>query len=544
MNLALFRLLMMRLRGGLRLRLIQLKSLRGLFFTLAFCGIIWFLLVSNTSSADTGLLTGTALDRQAFSEQIRTFMPLSMLGMSLLTVVLTTGPTFHFSSTEVNFLFTGPFSRRDLIIYKFSAYVAGVTLTSALITPFAQAQTGSALSAFIASLLTFIFIQLNSAVIIMTGQTLEGSKIARMRYPAIALLFATVVATLIYAWIAPDVSIFDLMSEFRHSWIGTIILIPYIVFAELFVAASLFPQLALWASLAVLINLALLYAVIVLDAHTTDRSLKENARQSDRWERIKQGGSIWASERTEIRSLRRAPIFGGLGPIVWRQAINAVRNSLKVIVVFVGVAFCVGPIASAFGIRATEPRALMFIYIFFGFILPRTLVCDFRGDLSRMEIYKTLPIAPWRICAGQLVAQVFIAYVIALAIIVSILVFEDSVSTSVALAAAALALPFTVLIYAVENTIHLLFPTKLVPMGRADFEFLGRSLVEFIAKTIIIFAAVAAAATVGSFTFTTISTSLILLGLTSWITLALIGFLMLIAMQYAFRRFAVAENVD
>ena len=89
-----------------------------------------------------------------------------------------------------------------------------------------------------------------------------------------------------------------------------------------------------------------------------------------------------------------------------------------------------------------------------------------------------------------------------------------------------------------------MFPTKLVPMGRADFEFLGRSLVEFIAKTIVVFAAVAASFAVGSFTFTTLGASLVLPGLASWITLTVIGFLMLIAMQYAFRRFAVAENVD
>ena len=47
---------------------------------------------------------------------------------------------------------------------------------------------------------------------------------------------------------------------------------------------------------------------------STDRSLAENARLSNRWERIKQGGSFWATERTEVRSIRRAPFLGGLGP--------------------------------------------------------------------------------------------------------------------------------------------------------------------------------------------------------------------------------------
>ncbi|GGE61572.1 hypothetical protein [Actibacterium pelagium] len=544
MDSALLRLLMMRLRGGLRMRLMQLKSLRGLLFFLAFGGIVWLLVVANSSALNPEFLNNGALDRQALSPQIRTFMPLAMLGMSLLTVVLTTGPTFHFSPTEINFLFTGPFRRRDLILYKFSAYVAGVTLSSALITPFAQAQTGSALSAFVASLLTLTFVQLNSAVIGMAGQALEGSRFARYRWPAIALLFTAAVATALYAWVTPDRSVFDLLTEFRHSWIGTIILIPYIVFAELFVAPSLFPHLALWACIAVLINAVLLYVAIKLDALTTDRALKENARQSDRWERIKQGGSFWATQRTEVRSIRRAPLLGGLGPIAFRQTLNAARNSFKVIAVFIGMAACLGPLASAFGVPVTDSRALTMIYIFYGFILPRTLVCDFRGDLSRMEIYKTLPIAPWRICAGQLVAQVLLAYVIALTMIASILVFEDGVDTSVALMFAAFALPLTVLIYVVENTIHLLFPTKLVPMGRADFEFLGRSLVEFIAKTIVVLTAAAVSAGVGLATFTMIRTSLVLPGLASWVTLTLIGVLTLVVMQFAFRRFAVAETVD
>lgn len=543
MDPALLRLLVLRLRGGLRQRFNQLKSLRGLLFFLAFGGIVWLLIATNTTSSDVDGLARTALDRQALSAQISTFMPLAMLGMSLLTVVLSTGPTFHFSPTEINFLFTGPFRRRDLIIYKFCAYVAGVVLSSALAAPFAQAQTGSFLIAFFASLLTLVFVQLNSAVIGMAGQALEGSKIARFKLPMVALLGAAVVATALYAWIDPDTSLYDLMSAFRHSWIGTIILIPYIVFAELFVATSS-SHLAFWASIAVLINAALLIAAIALDARTTDRALKENARQSERWERIKQGGSYWASERTEIPSIRRAPIFGGLGPIAFRQMTKAARNSFKVFAVFLGAAASIGPLSAALGIPLMDPQSLMIIYVFFSFILPRTLVCDIRGDVSRMEIYKTLPLAPWRICAGQLLVQVLMAYAIALTMIVSICLFEDSFGAYRALAAAALALPLTVLLYAVENTTHLLFPVKLVPMGQADFEFLGRSLVEFIAKTILILAVAGAAAAVGMYAANDMGFSVILSTLASWTILAACGLLMLVAMQFAFRRFAVAETVD
>lgn len=542
MDAALRQLLILRLRGGLRQRVLQLASLRGLLFSLAFGGIIWFLIASNSSSG-AGLFGTAALDRQAFGEQIITFMPLGMLGLSLLTVLITTGPTFHFSPNEINFLFAGPFRRRDLIFYKFVAYVAGVTLSSLFVTLLVQPEAGAVVYVFIAILLTLIFVQLNSAVISMAGYALDGSRFARIRWLATALLCAIGAAFLLYAWATPDRGIVDLLSEFRHSWIGTILLIPYIVFAELFVAPSL-PELALWALVAVVINALLLCAVIVLDACTTDRALAENARLSNRWERIKQGGSFWATERTEVHSIRRAPVLGGIGPIAARQALNALRNSFKLIIVFFGLAASIAPISLALGAPVTEIRTLMVIYIFIAFILPRNMVCDFRGDLSRMEIYKTLPVAPWRICAGQLVVQTLLGYVMALAVIAGALFFEESVTTHVALVLAAFALPLTFLIYAVENTLHLLFPTKLVAMGRADFEFLGRSIVEFVAKTLFVFAAIATSIAVGLFTLRTIGTSLVLPGLVSWLTLTLIGLLTLVALQYAFRRFAVAETID
>lgn len=542
MDTALRQLLVLRLRGGLRQRLRQLASLRGLLFTLAFGGIIWFVIDAN-SSPDTSLFAFAGLDRHDLSAQIMTFMPLSLFGLSLLTVLMATGPTFHFSPHEINFLFTRPFRRRDLILYKFGAYLAGVVASSLFITLFMKAQTGSALTAFVATVLTLVFVQLNSAVIAMMGHAFEGSWLAKLRWPATAVFGVLAVGTVLYAWAMPDLGVLDLLADFRHSTVGSIILIPYTVFAELYVAPTAY-DLAFWALVAVIINIALLYAVIVLDAQTIDRSLAENARLSSRWERIRQGGSFFATQRTEVNSIRRAPIAGGLGPIAMRQALNAMRNSSKLVIVFACLAVSIAPISLALGAPVTDLQTLMIVYVFFAFILPRNLVCDFRGDLSRMEIYKTLPIASWRICAGQLVVQVLLAYGIALTAIASALVFENAVTPQIALMAAAFALPLMLLIYALENTIHLLFPTKLVAMGRADFEFMGRSLVEFIAKTIFVVVAMAASGAVGLVAFTIMESGLAVASVASWLTLTLLGLLTLVAMQFAFRRFAVAETID
>jgi hypothetical protein len=43
----------------------------------------------------------------------------------LLTVAVSSGPAIYFSRAEIDFLFTGPFSRRGLLLYKFLSYATG-----------------------------------------------------------------------------------------------------------------------------------------------------------------------------------------------------------------------------------------------------------------------------------------------------------------------------------------------------------------------------------------------------------------------------------
>ena len=90
----------------------------------------------------------------------------------------------------------------------------------------------------------------------------------------------------------------------------------------------------------------------------------------------------------------------------------------------------------------------------------------------------------------------------------------------------------------------LLFPAQIVPMGRADFEFLGRAVIEFVVKTLILSAALAMAGGVGLYVLFTFETTWALPALASWLTLVLLAVLATFVMQFAFRRFAVAETID
>lgn len=544
MDAALARLLVLRMRGVVRHRMRQLGSLGGLLFLIAIGGMVWLLVAAGASFPGAGPVGAPLQDPQNLHDHVSNFMPLGLLGVTLFTVFVRTGRAFYFSPNEINFLFVGPFTRRELIVYKFSAYLAGAILSAAIITPFVLARTGSALGAFTGTFLTIVFVQLNSAAIGTAGQAFEGGWLTRARRPALVLALALAAAAMLYATAMPDGNLLDVLYSFRQSWLGIVILAPYIVFAKLFLAQTLFPDLAGWATVAIIINAALLRAIIALDGRTSDHWLSENSRRRNRWRRIRQGGSFWATERTTFRSWRYAPMLGGPGPLAWRQAINAVRNSGRVIVVLLAIATSTGPVASASGIPFADSRAFSLIYFFIAFIVPRTLVCDFRGDLSRMETYKTLPIAPWRICVGQLVVPVVLSCAIGLVMIFSALFFLQGTAAHIAIALTVFTLPFSLLVYALENSIFLLFPVKLVPMGRADFEFLGRTMVEFVVKTLIIFAALALALSAGLITFHASENSWFLFGLASWLTLAIIGSFTVLLLAFAYRRFAAGQTIE
>ena len=544
MDRTLAQLLFLRFRGGVRHRLRQLASLRGAVFLVAIGGIVWLLLGAGTSSPVDGSGPAALQHPNSLREHVGNFMPLGLLGLTLFTVLVARGRAFHFSPNEINFLFAGPFTRRDLIVYKFCAYLAGAILSAAIVVVFVPARTGPAFATFTGSLLTIMFIQLSSAAIGMCMQAFEWDWIARARRPTLVLAFVAATSAMVYAKGASGQDILDMLTSFRQSWPGVIVLAPFIVFAKLFLARDVFPDLIVWVTAAMIINTGLLLAIIALDGRTADRSLSDNDRLSNRWNRIRQGGSFWASGKTTGHSVRRSPKLGGLGPIAWRQAINAVRNSGRVIVIFLAIAVFTGPLATAAGIQSTDSRTIAMLYFFIAFIVPRTLVCDFRGDLGRMETYKALPIAPWRICVGQLVVPVVLGTAIGLVMLFSTMFFLDGTGARIAIALAVFVLPFNLLLYGVENLVILLFPAKLVPVGRMDFEFLGRTMVEFVAKTIIIFAALAAAVGVGLIAFHASAKSWIFFGLASWLTLAIIASMSVPMLGYAFRRFTAGETIE
>ena len=129
-------------------------------------------------------------------EQILTGGPAFLIAYCLMNVLLSTGErTVYFSPAEVTFLFTGPFRRRELLVYRV-VYTLLVSIpTTLLFTAISRANTPWVLAGFVGLLQMFIFMQLFGMAISLAATSIG----ARLYSKAHALILAAALMALALA---------------------------------------------------------------------------------------------------------------------------------------------------------------------------------------------------------------------------------------------------------------------------------------------------------------------------------------------------------
>src|SRR5262249_12813042 len=145
---ALWQLMFLQYRGWLRQMGRKLATVKGALFGLIGVAVLglWLLPLLFTAHEGAG----------ASPETLRVYGPASLLLYCTLTLFLSTNErAIYFNPAEVNFLFTGPFTRRQLLGYKIvSAFL--VSLPAALFfTVMVQIHARWFLAAYVALVLAF-----------------------------------------------------------------------------------------------------------------------------------------------------------------------------------------------------------------------------------------------------------------------------------------------------------------------------------------------------------------------------------------------------
>ncbi|MHB1555920.1 MAG: putative ABC exporter domain-containing protein [Isosphaeraceae bacterium] len=450
----------------------------------------------------------------------------------------------HFTTSEVDFLFPGPFTRRELLLYKLVRWGIGIMLASLVLalSPLSLAFRGR-LPTFVGVALAMIFIKLSGLAVMLTRLMIAEAAHTKMRRIALALVGILVATGLAQVFgRSSGIAYRALASDFESTWMGWILLSPFLVFRNAAMAERWFPDLLVWGTAGLAIDGALVTLVLKLDADYLEWSTAISQAVYERVQRMQRtGGMVVTTGRRPGRGLPRLPWIAGAGPVAARQIVLTARLSRGVVTMIVlGGLVLLGwtwlrPGGTVGGIPA--PSFGLGALAYFMFIFQLALPVAFRGDIDHLDVLKALPIRPAAVAAGELAGC---AAVFALIQLVAMGVYGVSTGTLGApmISVAMLLFPVDVIILGVSSLAFLIYPVRRTqPGAAADANTLGRGLMNLIIQGLMMFPLLGVAAGLAAMAYLVSGQSLVIMTAAAMAALAAEIVLLTLLVGLAFDRF-------
>jgi len=532
MSPGLWKLLRLRIKGRVRRMTRELKTPRGAAFFIVGIAVftLWFL----------PLFAQVFFRPEADPERLRQWFPLALLVLTVFGMISSAGErALYFNPSEVEYLFSGPFSRRELLVYKVLSTMHGILLTSFIFSivmlRFAPWFSGAFLGAFF----SMLFVSLLGMTLTLAGEVLaERFYIWGKRFLIIALLAAVGIAI----WQAAGLSATDdplaVAANMRDHPLVAAIVAPLRPFA-LLVTADSWRALLGWGFAAAGTNLLLFAIIVALDADYNERAIAISEKYYARMQRVQKGGVLTASRNAGRLRLPMLPRWGGIGPQAWRQLTGALRVYRVMLMMLAVLVFIIA--LFVFVVFDGDDSPVMVWSIVGGltlwetFFFANALRFDFRNDVDQMDLLKSLPVAPGAMAVGQLVAPV-VATTFTQAILLALgAVFVGP--PYIALAIFVFLLPINALLYAIENLVFLLYPMRMMGKGPGDFEFLGRHIVVMLLKMAVLLAGAGIAGSLGGLIYLLLGPQWWVIGAVTWVVCAVEVAIIVPLIAGAYRRF-------
>jgi hypothetical protein len=240
------------------------------------------------------------------------------------------------------------------------------------------------------------------------------------------------------------------------------------------------------------------------------------------------------------------PWLGGVGPLAWRQLTTALRGAdrLILLLLILGSALLAPALTS---LRDEGENFLLIlgpVAVWLTLFLTTLLPFDFRGDIDRLAFLKTLPLSPWRLTLGQLFAPVLMMTLlqwIGLAVVVWVAPPRDWLLAG-CLTSAAFVVPINLLLFALDNLLFLLFPTRLMAASPGDFQALGRNVLLMVAKGIAVIVVSTAAAVAGLLAYALTGGNAAMVVLAAWLVVLVFAAALVPLVAWAFTMFDVGRD--
>lgn len=472
-------------------------------------------------------------------ETVRETAPLFLFAMCLMSLISNADErAIYFSPGEVDLLFTGPFTRRQLLAFKLAMACVGMFLSALLLSCIMLRHVTFWVAGFTGIFLGLWFVHLLNMAVIMIGQTVAEGAYTRTRK---LLLAAVLVAVLVAASQAfnttQNTTFLEALQRMRHSAALRYLCAPFGVYAQVLAAESLFPEMLGWALVGIAMNLGLIAVVMKLDANYLEAAADISQRHYARFLQRRQGG--FATGNVASKTVRwrfpPPPRIKGAGPILWRQIINALRNARGLLIVIAVICVVAGPMFATMSGESSQWAIVIFVGIWLTVMLSMMIRFDFRTDIETMEWLKMLPVTPTAVVVGELLTPVLLTTFIQLVVVGSVALRQGK--PLVLIAVAAFVLPVNTLLYGLENLFFLLWPTKAVAANPGDLQFFGRQMLTMLAKLILLAICCGAACLAGVVAWLAAGKHLIPAAVVAWMCITAQAIAMMPLIALAFRRF-------
>jgi hypothetical protein len=540
MDQALIKLLRFRFRGALRRSFRGIKTVRGaVFFVLGLGTLLLWL------GPQVMILFVAGHAPRADPQVLRDVLPLVLFGLSLMAMLSAARMEgIHFTAAEVDFLFSGPFSRRQLLLYKLSSGMMAslfvALIFSMMLMRYASLWTAACLGAF----LTLVFIHLLTTALVLAGQTLAQRMYTRAR-KAMMLVILGLAVIFAARWLPIffDRGFQEAAHRMRDSAVWFWLVMPLEPFVRTITAEKIMPELIGWAAAAAAVDLALLALAVRIDVNYLESSLGASQTRYLMLQRRRSTGRVVVKPRVAWR-VNQLPWLGGAGPIAWRQLTTAIRSVYGLLFFFL-IVLCVAA-ASLLSLsqiqKSSEAVTILTTQICFLTVFStRAVAFDFRGDLDYMDWAKSLPLRPIAIVLGQLAVPVLLMTAIHVLFITAVAAFAQG-SRTMFLAALLFSPPFNFLLFGVDNLFFLLFPNRAVAATPGDLQHIGRTMMEFFVKMFVLALGCGAAAALGAAGYWITGGSWAVTLALSWLGLLFCGCLVIPLIAWAYRRFDVSTD--
>jgi hypothetical protein len=548
--------------SGLRRAVLGLRTPKGLVsagcwvllgaLCLASCLLSW--LVGPTAG-------GPFADFSLSIEQVERHGSLVLLALCVFTAVKTTGKgaIVAFGPPEVVFLVAGPFSRRQLLTYKFlqmllAFAVVALAPTFGLLVfgSFAHLPPGPWPARYLGILFTLLFLKLVADSLTSLALLVGARAYTFWRKVALYGAAALAVCCVLYVGVrASELGWGEALRRFEEMPVASAVLQVPRAFLRATVSERYWPDFVVWGGACLAIDAALFWAVIRLDAVSIETAAAEGERLHARLERIRAGEPVSILTRTSATArttLPGLPWWGGIGPLAWRQLQGLLRRRAP-LVFFILIPlgevllanFMLQQMPAGAG-RALQMLPLVALILFQSLFVPGLYTFDFRRDFDRMEALKTLPIGSAPLVLGQVLTPVLCTTIVqALGALALTLSVADGLEAALLLwSAVLLGVPLTLLATLLDNVAFLLSPSRPIPTPGAQFS--GLKIALGFGRIMLLYLGAGIAGGVGAAVYYLAGRQFWLAGIAVWLVLAACATAVVPLAALLFRRFDVARE--